>query len=136
MLKLQIRTTFIPSSNVSPNETVIQDLSPLSSVAKTSNGMLNFKEQVTAIKPQENLEMPLIFLPKSPDNNPWNSIASDILRSIHSEYSFAKKSDFGFKTKQPKRNEKLSYDESDQIKHPTLTITSGKSRNPIIFFKK
>ena len=49
---------------------------------------------------EEKLKMPLIFFPKKSFNeNLWNGIATDILRSIHSEHSFAKNSDFGLKKK-------------------------------------
>ena len=47
---------------------------------------------------EEKLKMPLIFFPKQSFNeNLWNGIATDILRSIHAEHSFAKTSDFGLK---------------------------------------
>lgn len=61
-----------------------------------SNNVFIFKEPSPL---PENFGMPLIILPNSNSQAPWRHIASDILRSIHSEYSFAKKTDFSFKKK-------------------------------------
>lgn len=54
--------------------------------------------------PEENIHMPLVLLPKTSFKTVWDNLASDILRSIHSEYSFAKKSELDFKSKKQNMN--------------------------------
>lgn len=71
--------------------------SPISQ-SKTIQASFTFKETPDPVIENE-LKMPLVFLPQSSPNNIWNNIASDILRSIHSEYSFAKKSELKFEKK-------------------------------------
>lgn len=73
--------------------------SPISQ-SKTIQASFTFKETPDFVIQQENeLKMPLVFFPQSSQKNIWTNIASDILRSIHSEYSFAKKSELKFEKK-------------------------------------
>ena len=97
-------------TQISPSETLQCMLdSPQSFFLKSPNS-LNFKDK-NSEEFFDDLKMPLIFFPKhdnhdydnnNKNNNMWNNIATDILRSIHSEHSFAKKSNFGFKQEKSK----------------------------------
>ena len=78
------------------------------------------------------LKMPLIFLPKNSDNDLWKNIASDILRSIHSEYSFAKKSDFGVKKQKTIKIDKELFSEE----HQSTQGQSLSARSDFLFFQK
>ena len=97
-------TKTIHSPETSPFDSFHRLDSPNSNAKFFTQPSSEIKDDVqTTPIDEENLKMPLVFLPKTTNRDPWNNIASDILRSIHSEYSFAKKSNFGFK-KQPKKN--------------------------------
>ena len=117
MLKTQI------NGDSSPQNSPYSSLHNLDS----PNYHLKINQQAFDFAPQkviiDDLKMPLVFLPKSNNNDLWNNIASDILRSIHSEYSFAKKSDFGFKKKEEKASLKKKSEkyitEVTEISSPT-----------------
>ena len=135
MLKYQIKTSIIAPS-LTPDETLIQDSSPRSSLLKyPQHEKFSFKEQVPMPLEEKNLKMPLIFLPKTSNTNLWNNIAVDILRSIHSEYTFAKKSDFSFKKKHTVSEFQEKEHESAEILSSHKLVTSNASEKSKISYK-
>ncbi len=129
---------FITKTNLSPEISLFDSFhhldSPNSNVKFFHQPSSEIKEDVQPSPiDEENLKMPLVFLPKSTNKNLWNKIASDILRSIHSEYSFAKRSDFGFK----KQSNKIIHKFETEVSSPKLRIsleTQKKETSLILFF--